>query len=312
MSPEFVARVNDSVITRLQLQRTLTSGSIDKANALRDLIDRTLLVQLAIYDEINMHEQARNYMAANAAKIQEDNRTVGLDSNEQERIVEDDLLAEAEMKRITSSFPVRHSEVESLYERRRGDFTTPGTVRFSLILITPTGVPASLDSMLKGRRKDILEARRKAAEARRLVLNGEKFEDVARRFPNVTADDLDKKSIMGTVFTMPIGKVSEVIQTPHGFAVFEVTERNPAHLSSFVEAEMNVTAIVTRQSVREYLDSMRNYSFLEVRDGQVDKTYDDSLSLPVFDPRQGLTFSITLLCIALGSVLAIELILRRQ
>jgi parvulin-like peptidyl-prolyl isomerase len=310
-NPEFAARVNWSVITRPQLQRVLTSESVEKEYALRDLIDWVLLEQMAIRDGIDVHEQARSYMASNVANAKDDNRTAALDLNEREQIEEDDLLVQAEVNRITSSFPVSRSALESFYEGHRADFKTSENDQVALILIAPEGIPAGLNLMHYGQQKEVLEARQRAVEARKLVINGVKFEDVARRFPNViSADDSDKRSIMSAMAATPVGAVSEVIQTPHGFAVFEVIQRNPAHLSSFVEAEAEVESIVTRQSVREYLDSMRLYSFLEVRDGLVDETYlDMSMS---FDPKQGLAFSIVLLGVALGGVFVIELVLRMQ
>jgi hypothetical protein len=307
-NPDFVARVGNIVVSRLLL-RTLTLASTDKANALRDVIDRELLIEMAIDRGLDLHEQARNYMAASAAKVRGDIRIADLDENEQERVVEGDLLTEAERKQIISQFPVSRSEVESYYSRHKGDFAVPEMDHVSLIMIGPSGIPADLHSTSHARREDVLEARRKAEVARKLIMSGEKFEDVARKFSNASATRLDLK---GGIVAMPVGKVSDVLQAPQGFIVLEVTERSQAHVRTFAEAEGEVTSILTRQSVREYLDLMRNYSFLEVRDGFVDEADDEAVVFPVFDPRKGLIWSMTLLCAALGSVFAIELILRRQ
>ena len=319
---EFVARVNGTVITRSQLQNRLNMDTTDKAHALSNLIDETLLVQIAWDQGINMHQQARDYMAANAARVRTVERTTGMNENDLEKITEEGLLAQAVAKNISSSFPVTYSETRNYYARSADDFMAPETVRMSEILIAPCGIRKDPYLMFQNQDKNVLEALQKAEKIHRLVLKGEKFEDAARHFSSgVTAknggdlgifmkDSMDK-SIASVVFTMPVGSVSEVITTRGGFILLHVTEHSQAHLRSFSDAKADVMAVLARQTLGEYLDSTRSASILEVRSGFVDEV-NQELDTSPSDPKQDLFISIILLCIALGSIIVIELILHNQ
>jgi len=319
---EFVARVNGTVITRSQLQNRLNMDTTDKAHALSNLIDETLLVQIAWDQGINMHQQARDYMAANAARVRTVERTTGMNENDLEKITEEGLLAQAVAKNISSSFPVTYSEARNYYARSADDFMAPETVRMSEILIAPCGIRKDPYLMFQNQDKNVLEALQKAEKIHRLVLKGEKFEDAARHFSSgVTAknggdlgifmkDSMDK-SIASVVFTMPVGSVSEVITTRGGFILLHVTEHSQAHLRSFSDAKADVMAVLARQTLGEYLDSTRSASILEVRSGFVDEV-NQELDTSPSDPKQDLFISIILLCIALGSIIVIELILHNQ
>jgi hypothetical protein len=110
---------------------------------------------------------------------------------------------------------------------------------------------------------------------------------------------------------MPVGSVSEVITTRGGFILLHVTEHSQAHLRSFSDAKADVMAVLARQTLGEYLDSTRSASILEVRSGFVDEV-NQELDTSPSDPKQDLFISIILLCIALGSIIVIELILHNQ
>jgi parvulin-like peptidyl-prolyl isomerase len=68
----------------------------------------------------------------------------------------------------------------------------------------------------------------------------------------VAKGDLDE-SVEKVVFSLPVGKVSGVVQTPYGFHLFEVLERRPEGMKSLPEAVKEIELKLEREKQEAFM-----------------------------------------------------------
>ncbi len=135
------------------------------------------------------------------------------------------------VKKITSkasvaSPPISIEDIKAYYDTHLEEFRRPAMVRFRQIV---TRTREEADSLQK-----------------RLLQGGDMAATVAEssKVPASAGSsepgwfakgDLDE-SIEKVVFSLPVGKVSGVVETPYGFHIFEVLGRKPEGVRSFHEA----------------------------------------------------------------------------
>jgi len=124
---------------------------------------------------------------------------------------------------------IPEKEIREYYEENKQAFASPGSVHVRHILRT-----VAADA--KPEEKE--EARRQIEEARRLILEGRPFAEVAKEYSQCNSaqsgGDLGprEKGYMppefeAVAFSVEIGKLSEVVETKFGYHILEVIERTP-------------------------------------------------------------------------------------
>lgn len=138
------------------------------------------------------------------------------------------------------------AEIARYYQEHRQDFARPERVRL----------------------RQILTADRKAAEeARREIVGGTPFEEVARRLSHgpradgggvqgeLARGDLPP-SFADLIFSLKPGEVSPVVPAEYGFHLFQVTEREPAEVVPLAGARGEILGRLRQQRADQLLRSL--------------------------------------------------------
>jgi len=168
------------------------------------------------------------------------------------------LIKKITIKASEASPEVSIEEIKAYYDSHSEEFRRPAMVRFRQI-VTRTREEA-----------DILQ--------KRLVQGGDIAATVAESSKVPTSagspepgwfakGDLDE-SIEKMVFSLPVGKVSGVVETPYGFHIFEVLGRRPEGVRSLHEAMVEIETKLRSERLEvfysEWLQSLRQRIPVEI------------------------------------------------
>lgn len=305
---EIVARVNSDVITTVDLAKAKVSDAEDtkqdcadvkcapdelqKAleetdkNALRDLIDKALLVQrakdLEISVETDLIKQLDDIRAENKLATLEDLEKAvtasGQDyeefkTNMRNKLLIDEVITREVGEKVNEG--IDQTQVQKYYDEHKQDFSLPDRVYIREILVSTEGKPESEWPALKN----------KAEQLRERVLNGETFSDLAEHFSDGSTarqgGELGgfergklSKQIEDVVFTLNRNEMTPVLTTPKGYLIIQVEERYEAGIQPLDKVEGEIKNRLAHDQMapklRTYLDNLRRDSFVEVRPGYVD------------------------------------------
>lgn len=302
---EIVARVNNEIITREDMEKArasltqdvrdaCTNCTDDQVNAqiaqkdkdlLRDLIDQSLLVQRALDDGISVDTEVIKRLDAirqqnklpDMDALEKAIRDSGQDYEDFKRQIRDQLLTqELIRKEVGSKLVIAHEDVMKYYNDHKADFVRPETVVLREIFVSTDGKPAS----------DIPDLRKKAETLRNRVLNnGEDFGEMAKHYSDSTTakqggelgtfqrSQLDPK-IADKVFALNRNQMTDVMETKTGFEILQVVERYEAGQQTEDKVDAEITNKLYEQkmepAMREYLKTLREDSYVQIKPGYVD------------------------------------------
>jgi parvulin-like peptidyl-prolyl isomerase len=159
------------------------------------------------------------------------------------------LIKKITRKATEASPPVSIEEIKAYYDSHLEDFRRPAMVRFRQIV---TRTREEADNLQK-----------------RLVQGGDMAATVAQssKVPASAGSsepgwfakgDLDE-SIEKVVFSLPVGKMSGVVETPYGFHIIEVLGRKPEGIRSLHEAMTEIEAKLRSERLEAfYSDWLQN------------------------------------------------------
>jgi parvulin-like peptidyl-prolyl isomerase len=139
--------------------------------------------------------------------------------------------------------PVSFEEIKTYYNSHQEEFRVPLMVRF---------------------RQIVTSTREEAEKALKRLNHGEDMGSIIDEFMKaqgkqyggevdwVAKGDLDE-SVEKVVFSLPVGKVSGVVQTPYGFHLFEVLERRPEGMKSLPEAVKEIELKLEREKQEAFM-----------------------------------------------------------
>ena len=199
-----------------------------RRGVLERLVDRELMLAEAERRRIrpSAAEVDRALAAAGAGMSREElDATLaeaGTDRESWRRAAERDLTIERLQADLTAAVTVNETEIDERMARRRDRPEPPEEVRASQILVRTEA---------------------EALDARRRILAGVPFADVARRVSR--SPDAERGGDLGyfargqmppefdeAAFTLPRGKLSDVVESPYGYHLFLVTDRPAARSPS--------------------------------------------------------------------------------
>lgn len=297
-----VARVNNEVITQTELQhsedllrqelRQQGGGGAtlearfeeEKKNALRDLIDQSLLVQrgrdrgvTVEADVIKRLDQLRQQM--NLSSMEELERAMaaqGISIEDYKENLREQLITQIVIQReVAGNVFVDAEKVRNYYLTHRDEFERPAQVRLREILVTTEGYKPSELPAREERVREILTKIRK----------GEKFEDLAKEYSDApTAQDggemgyfdPDKLApqIRDVVQKLNVGGVADPMLTRDGWLILKVEEHHEAGVATFDEAETEIRSRLyydeVKPALRDFLGELRKEAFIFVQPGFTD------------------------------------------
>jgi len=263
----YAARVNERVITMgnvrdhvqpvvqqiirryegMELAEKIQSLYIDGREA---LIEQALLVEEARARNLSLPPQIVNEEAGRVIRTRFEgdrtllNRTLALRKTTYaewidevaDQLVTQALYADEVMRRAE----VQLDDVRAEYERTKEDWFIPLQVKFRVILIN------------KGKTEEDQIVKREEVEAvRKRLLDGENFEDVAKEVSEgIRADDGGafpwsepeniRAELRPVLTNMPIGRISEPIETEDEFYLVKVDERRNPSYTPFDEVRPDI------------------------------------------------------------------------
>jgi peptidyl-prolyl cis-trans isomerase C len=168
------------------------------------------------------------------------------------------IVAKYIQENITKKVAVAPNEVQEYYNGHTEDFRHPDVVRSSHILII---VP---ESATQEQRR---AARQRAEGLLARVKKGEDFAKLAKEYSQDSSASqggdigyVPKGQLAAeyeaTAFTLPVGSVSDVVQTQFGFHIIKVTDRKKAGVSTLDEIRTELTEFLKGQKVDAEVDKL--------------------------------------------------------
>ena len=216
---EIVARINNSIVTRADLQRSrtqmLTELKQQDANApstvveerqknlLRDLVDQQLLVQKgqdlgisADTDLIKKLDDLRKELGANSMEdLEKLAEQQGVSFEDFKQNMRNGIITQQVIGReVGSKIQITHQEVQAFYDAHKAELEQPERVRLSEILIPATPpAPETADgkpgAVIEPTPEQLAAADATAQDALKQIKGGMKFEEAAKKFSKGTTAD---------------------------------------------------------------------------------------------------------------------------
>jgi peptidyl-prolyl cis-trans isomerase SurA len=300
---EIIARVNNQIITRSELDRAKAQAADDSREecngrctpeqlqvaiedgqkfALRDLVNQSLLAQRGKDMDINVEPE----LVKQLDQIRQKNNLKDLDDLEKaisaqpgmnwddfKSNIKNHLLTQEVIRReVGSHITISNEDTKKYYEEHKQDFVRPEQVALSAIEIKTEGKKES----------EIPELRAKAQKLHDRVKDGEDFGELAKRFSDgATAQQGGflgeykrgelSKELEDIVFKMKKNELTDVIETKQGFLVLKVLEHYDEGEQPFSKVENEIQERLYNQkmepALREYLKTLREQSYVVIKPG---------------------------------------------
>jgi peptidyl-prolyl cis-trans isomerase SurA len=301
---EVIARVNNEVITRSDLERARSEmqqeaqqdcpkctpqeinnrvAGEDK-NVLRDLIDNSLLVQHGKDMGVNIETEVikrldeiriqNNIPSMEELESQIDKSGISFEdfkNNIRNQLIQQEVIRHE----VGSKIILDHAAVQKYYNDHKSEFVRPEQVTLREIFVNTEGKPES----------EIPALRKKAEELLQRVKNGEDFGELAKHYSDGSTakqgGELGRfehgqlaPNIEQAVFALQRLQMTDVIATKTGFLILQVGE----HYAAGQQPEEKVDNEIQdrlyneqlRPALRAYLEMLREESYVSVKPGYTD------------------------------------------
>jgi peptidyl-prolyl cis-trans isomerase SurA len=304
---EIVAKVNNDIITRGELERTraqleveirsqkgLAGAELEKevrqhqADALRDQVDQLLLVQKGKDLNVKVDPDVTRWLAdiqtqeckcADPEKfhewIRQNSGGMSFEDMKQQRT--NLFLTQAVIRQeVGRNITVPQAEIQKYYDEHKTEFIREEMVFLREILIAPTDKTPAAKAAAEKKAKDIVARAQK----------GEKFNQLARDYsanPETAKNDGElgsfkrgmlRKELEDVVFNQNKGYITNPVDTPNGFEILKVEERYAPGQAALEDVKNEVMEKLytprLQPALRAYLTKLREDAFLEIRGGYVD------------------------------------------
>jgi peptidyl-prolyl cis-trans isomerase SurA len=316
---EIVARINNQIITRSELQRSREQmmaelrqqgvGENDprlqeaQRNLLRDMIDQQLLVQKgqdlgisADTELVKRLDQIRKQMNLDSMdELEKVAQQQGVSYEDFKQNLRNSIITQQVISReVGSKIQITEDEEKQYYEEHQKEMEQPEQVRLSEILI-PTQEGAELQSGAEDPQA-VAAAEAKAQQVLAAIRGGAKFEDEARANSHgptaKEGGDLGyfkrgslAKELEDKTYAMKAGDVSDVIRTKQGFVILKVTEHQMAGLPPLKQVAPQIQEMLYMKKLqprlREYLTKLREDAFIDLKPGFVDTGASPNQTKPI-------------------------------
>ncbi len=320
-----VAKINDDIVTLSELQE-FVKGEVSKLRAkfsgseltsrLRDielkgldlLIERKLILQRAKALKIEVTpKELENaigvVMKKNNIQVDELNRHLarqGLTPESFRSNVRETILArKTEGREVMFRISVSEDEIASYYEANIDRFRK-GAARRVRQIFFPVEQKAARD-LDEGQRQ-------KAEKALAAARNGSQFEEIAKKFSEGPA--ASRGGDLGFIkrgevfpefekilFSLPVGKVSDIVRTRSGYHVIKIVEERPGEVVTIdkISGRIRNRVFAEKRSKRrrEWIAELKRAAFLEINyDPQGDSKKTGTLEALFREVREQVSFQI--------------------
>jgi len=213
------------------------------------MIEEKLIEQ---YDETQLEKAMKRAGVSSPAALDAKLRESGSSLAKQRRTFGEQLLArEMIRKNVNYDEEIAHEEMLAYYREHQKDYFVPAQSRWEQLVVRFSRFPSKA------------EAYRAIANTGNDVKRGIPFAVVARRHSQgfnaskggqqdwTRKGSLRSKLLDTAIFTLPVGYLSEIIETEDSFRIVRVIQRREAGYVPFVEAQAEIKKKIRKQRIRE-------------------------------------------------------------
>ncbi len=276
---EIVARVNNNIVTRADLQRSKEQWQEEVSKAktddvpvpkeqdlLRDLIDQQLLLQKgtelgvsADTDVIKRLDQIRQQMHADSMEeLERAAQAQGVSWEDFKQNLKNGIIQQKVIQQeVGGHITITQQEIQEFYDQHKAEMERPEQIRLSEILISTqkaaavkteegkTALPEVPDTQM------VAAAQQKADSIYQQLQKGAKFADLAKADSDgptaQVGGDLEyfkrgtlSKDLESKVFALKAGEFTPPIRTNQGWVILEVTEHQEAGIPSLKDVQPQI------------------------------------------------------------------------
>lgn len=184
----------------------------------------------------------------------------------------------ADTMQLLRATEISNEELNNAYAQNLQQFNVPNRVHVEHILLFTKGKTDA----------EVAEIRKKAEDVLKQAKKGAKFEDLAKKYSEDPGTK-DKGGDLGwlvqgqtvkefeqTAFGLPVGGMSDLVQTVYGFHIIKVLEKETAHTKSLAEVKDTLRAPLVRQKADDQAAQVADKLSAAIR--QSNKTSLDELA----------------------------------
>ncbi len=302
---EIIARVNNEIITRSELDKARASAEDDakqecqgkctpeqlksdiedrQKNTLRDLIDQSLLVQrgkdMGVNVEPEVIKKLDQIRTQNKIDSMEDLEKAvssqGTNWEDFKNNIRNGLLTQRVISNeVGSHLTIGKGEVEKFYNEHKQQFVRPEQVALREIEVSTQGKTEA----------ELPDLKKKAETALKRVKDGEDFGEIAKRFSDGSTAKQGgflgvykrgelSKELEDIVFKMKKNELTEIMDTKQGYLVLQVLERYEEGQQPLNKVENEIMDHLYSErmepAMRQYLKTLREQSYVVIKPGYQD------------------------------------------
>ena len=299
---EIIARVNNEIITRSELDKARAAAQEDakqecqgkctpeqlrndiedrEKNTLRDLIDQSLLVQRGKDMGVNVEpevikrlDQLRQQNKIDSMEDLEKAVTAqGTNWEDFKNNIRNGILTQRVISsEVGSHINIGKEEVSKYYNEHKKEFVRPEQVALREIEVSTEGK----------KDEELPELKKKAETALKRVKDGEDFGEIAKRFSDSSTAKQGgflgvykrgelSKELEELVFKMKKNELTDVMDTKQGYLVLQVLERYEAGEQPLNKVENEIMDHLYSErmepAMRQYLKTLREQSYVVIKPG---------------------------------------------
>jgi peptidyl-prolyl cis-trans isomerase SurA len=299
---EIIARVNNEIITRSELEKARSAAQEDakqecqgkctpeqlrndiedrEKNTLRDLIDQSLLVQrgkdMGVNVEPEVIKRLDQLRQQNKIDSMEDlEKAVSAQGSNWEDFknnIRNGILTQRVISsEVGSHINIGKDEIEKYYNEHKKEFVRPEQVALREIEVSTEGK----------KDEELPDLKKKAETALKRVKDGEDFGEIAKRFSDSSTAKQGgflgvykrgelSKELEDLVFKMKKNELTDVMDTKQGYLVLQVLERYEAGEQPLSKVENEIMDHLYSErmepAMRQYLKTLREQSYVVIKPG---------------------------------------------
>jgi len=253
---------------------------------LRDRIDQLLLVQKAKDLSINVEAEVSKQIAAIRVSLKEPDedkfqRTVkeqlGIGFEDYKSEMRNSMLTERVIRQeVGGTINIPKAEVQKYYEDHKNEFMRDERIFLAQIYLSTAGKDAALLPVIEKKAKDLVARARKGERFAELARDNSDHAESAQNggeLGSFKRGELDPQ-VEKMIWDQERHFVTEPIKRSDGWLILRVNEQQKEGLAAIEEVEgeiMNKLYMPRFQPrIREYLTTLREQAFLEIKPGYID------------------------------------------
>jgi peptidyl-prolyl cis-trans isomerase SurA len=302
---EIIARVNNDIITKSEYDKALASALDDarqecenrctpqqleaatedrRKNALRDLIDQSLLVQrgkdMSISVETDVIKQLDQIRISNKLPdmdaLEKAVTSQGLNWEDFKNNIRSHLITQKVIgQEVGSHITIAESDARKFYEAHKGEFIGPESVALREIVVSTEGKKDA----------ELPDLKKKADTALKRVNDREEFGEIAKRMSDGSTKDQGgylgvykrgelAKPIEDKVFSMKRNQLTDVMETKQGYLILQVLEHYDEGQQAFEKVKEKIMNQLYEErmqpALKDYLRTLREQSYVVIKPAYVD------------------------------------------